>query len=158
MYSFVASVLALGGAFLAAPGCADDRGPTGGAREQAARGDPTADFPVRFALEPRGESGVAGEVTIEPVGEATSKVTVIVNHGGGAATRAAIHGGTCGDLGSEARIPLGTVTDGRATRLVDRSLTSLVGPDLVVAVSGRGDDYLACAPIPDAPQSEIEAG
>ncbi len=139
-------------------GGSDDTGEVAIAAETAAS-DPAVDFPVRFKLEPIDGSGVHGRVRLEPVSETMTQVTVVVD-GEGTSGAAAIHGGTCGDLDRKAKIELGQVSAGRSARVIDRSLASLLGPDLVVAVTegkqqGR---YLACGAIPDTARARIDAG
>ncbi len=128
-------------------------------RERAGSDGATADFPVRFELAALGNGSAIGTVTLTPVSETTTEVSIVVRGRNDDARRAGIHGGTCEDLGDRVKIPLEPVRARRSSTVIERSLTSLLGPDLVVAVSRPGGvGYAACGAIPDDPQERIDTG
>jgi hypothetical protein len=107
-----------------------------------------ADGPHRvFALATQNASGELGTVTLTAVGEKTRVEIALANAPTDVPQPAHIHEGSCAKLDPKPKYPLGVVTDGTLTAMVDVPMAQLVAGGLAVNVHKSTKDiptYIAC--------------
>jgi len=107
-----------------------------------------ADGPHRvYALATQNASGELGTVTLTAVGDKTRVEIALANAPTDVPQPAHIHEGSCAKLDPKPKYPLGVVTDGTLTAMVDVPLSQLVAGGLAVNVHKSTKEiptYIAC--------------
>ncbi len=107
-----------------------------------------ADGPHRvYALATQNASGELGTVTLTAVGDKTRVEIALANAPTDVPQPAHIHEGSCAKLDPKPKYPLGVVTDGTLTAMVDVPMAQLVAGGLAVNVHKSTKEiptYIAC--------------
>ena len=100
-----------------------------------------------LTLETLNDSGVNGSVTLTPLGNGHTEVTVQVDSAGHPNMPAHIHPGTCEELVPQPKYPLESVVAGRSTTDVPASLEDLLSDTVALnlhASNSQMEVYTAC--------------
>ena len=110
------------------------------------------DAPFGFDLDPLGDSGVSGQVTITPSGTDETDVEVTLDSTGPDVSHPVhIHEGTCDNLTPEPAFPLENVREGSSAQAVDVGVDELLDGEYAINVHESDenlDNYIACGEFP----------
>ena len=123
-----------------------DSGETGGVAGTVAEAAESVRNAFKVGLGERAGSGQYGSVTATSLGDEASQVVVELYDGPGSTQYAAIHQGTCRNLG-DVELELTDVERGRSATRIERSLDRIRSGDYSVVVresSDESSDVVAC--------------